>query len=163
VLESHALDDVFNLIYLDDAPSHLIVVFAGPSPQRSVATVIRVPSPEVGFAVAEAFEHVVNFVHQQAVLQSVDDNILAAIEGQPSEEEKKREEEKRLRRASFKLKAAMGDVDAAPTDGAATDRQSPRRDKPVSPPRKPRCRRSRYLVLLVLVWFCLSACLSVSI
>jgi len=122
VLESYGLDEVFNLVYLDDAPHHYICVFAGPSPKRATCSVIQVPSPEVALAMCEVYENVVNFVHQQAVLQSVDDHIMAAVEGRKTAAEMQHAEDKRLRRLSWAIRSTAPSESASP---AAEEPSSP--------------------------------------
>lgn len=104
VLEVYGLDEVFNVVYLDDAPHHLVCFFCGPTPRRATCTVIQVPSPEVALAMCEVFEHVVSFVHQQSILQSVDDHIMAGIEGRDTAIEVRQAEDRRLRRMSWAIR-----------------------------------------------------------
>lgn len=123
VLESYGLDEVFNVVYLDDSPSHLMCFFAGPAPKRATCTVVQVPSPEVALAMCEVFENVANFVHQQAILQSVDDNIMAAVEGRSTASQMQRDEDRRLRRMSWAVRGTQPETDNPRAGGERVGRR----------------------------------------
>lgn len=152
IFTSLKLDEIERITYIDDAPHHFLFIYVVKQ-ETTMCHVLLVETSEMAVSLCEAIDKTLYHVYTQAILHSLDDHILAGLEGRTTQMEQQAEERQLLEAQQQSLDATAG---AAGNDNPQSDDEDanamhrrksvfelfPRSESPTSPgadqPPKPR-------------------------